>query len=137
MIDIIGTIYTPGTYDTEGNELTPPVKQPGYHVNVIEVTPELEPFVIHPATPSRAFAGAITHCLKFKDRDEWLSLGLESTDDEGNRTLDDAKITKVWRGKWKKQRQDEGLELVRKNLKDYGMNDLAAAFTPEATKEMR
>lgn len=31
----IGVLSTPGTYDDEGNEVTPPVPQPGYHVDIL------------------------------------------------------------------------------------------------------
>ena len=31
MIDVIGTIYTAGTYDEEGNIITPPEPIPGYY----------------------------------------------------------------------------------------------------------
>lgn len=33
-MDIIGIIYTGGTYDSEGNVITPPVASPGYHCNL-------------------------------------------------------------------------------------------------------
>jgi hypothetical protein len=46
-------------------------------VNVLEVAPELAPYVVTPETPTRVFAGVPTVCLKFANRDEWLALGLE------------------------------------------------------------
>ncbi len=57
--DIIGTIYEPGTYDEEGNELTPPTPLDGWHVNVSyhflkDWPTELDPYIIEPpATPYR------------------------------------------------------------------------------------
>jgi len=89
MIDILGTIYEPGTYDEEGNELTPPTPLPGYHVNAVCSIPAFLPFIITPTTPTRVF-GDIEHTvfLQFADRDEWLSLGIEYTDEEGNQAFD-------------------------------------------------
>lgn len=57
-MDIIGTIYTPGTYDDDGNELTPPVALPGWHVNYKGVLPDgWASSVVTPVTPYRVFAG--------------------------------------------------------------------------------
>ena len=89
MIDIIGTIYTPGTYDDQGNVMTPSEPLPGYHVNAVCSIPAFEPYTIHPETPSRTFGDAAhTVFLRFTDRAEWLSLGIEYTDDEGNQAFD-------------------------------------------------
>lgn len=57
-IDIIGTIYTAGEYDDEGDIITPPEPTPGYHVNMLgEVPPEFQPYVIpEPENPYRVFA---------------------------------------------------------------------------------
>ena len=59
-IDIIGDIYESyGTYDENGNELTPPVVLPGYHMNIIlniELPEELNPFLVYPQSPYRVFA---------------------------------------------------------------------------------
>jgi hypothetical protein len=50
---------------------------PYYHVNMIDVPEELQEYVVTPSTPNRVFAGTSTKFLKFKDRDEWLSFGIE------------------------------------------------------------
>ena len=58
-LDIIGDIYeTPGTYDPEtGEDPTPPVKLPGYHVNYIGTLPEgWEQYLVNPVNPHRVFA---------------------------------------------------------------------------------
>ena len=39
-IDEIGIIYEGGTYDAEGNVITPPVALPGWHVNYAGDPPE-------------------------------------------------------------------------------------------------
>ena len=39
-IDEIGTIYEGGTYDAEGEVITPPVALPGWHVNTLNLAPE-------------------------------------------------------------------------------------------------
>ena len=39
-IDEIGIIYEGGTYDAEGNVITPPVALPGWHVNYAGEPPE-------------------------------------------------------------------------------------------------
>ena len=58
-IDVgIPIITTPGTYDEEGIELTPPVYDSGYHVNLIGTHPaSWDAYVVTPETPSRIFAG--------------------------------------------------------------------------------
>lgn len=33
-LDVIGTIHRPGEYDSEGDELSPPVAKPGWHANL-------------------------------------------------------------------------------------------------------
>ena len=87
IYDLIGTIYKPtGTMlkDSEGNEYSQMEAVDGYHVNTLpsELTEELQPYVVAVATPSRVFAGREdTVCLKFKDRDEWLSLGYENVEE--------------------------------------------------------
>lgn len=57
-IDIIGTIYTPGEYDDDGNAITPPAPTPGYHVNMLgDVPSEFWEYVIEPPeNPYRVFA---------------------------------------------------------------------------------
>ena len=59
-IDVVGTIYDPGTYDEEGNELTPPVPHEGWHVNAKwngAVPLTFSSRAIYPATPHRIFYG--------------------------------------------------------------------------------
>jgi len=56
-LDPVGTIYTPGTYDSTGKQLTAPVAQSGWHVNFIGMLPAAAgQYEIHPATPRRVFA---------------------------------------------------------------------------------
>ena len=56
-LDVIGTIYEPGTYDEEtGEELTPPVPLPGFHINFAgPYANGLEQYRIEPKTPQRKF----------------------------------------------------------------------------------
>ena len=56
-LDVIGTIYEPGTYDEEtGEELTPPVPLPGFHINFAgPYANGLEAYRIEPKTPQRKF----------------------------------------------------------------------------------
>jgi hypothetical protein len=79
--DLIGTIHKPTGVtltDAEGFEYPDMVAIEGYHVNILELTPELEPFVVQVNTPSRKFAGRDdTIHLRFSDRAEWLSIGIE------------------------------------------------------------
>lgn len=59
-IDVVGTIYDPGTYDADGKELTPPVAHEGYHVNVkwSDALPAtFSTRSVAPATPRRVFYG--------------------------------------------------------------------------------
>jgi hypothetical protein len=67
MYDIIGTLYTPGTYDDEGNELTPPVALPGWHVNSPHPVEGWEQYQVEPSSPRRVFAGHPTYCYVFPD----------------------------------------------------------------------
>lgn len=71
QVDVIGQIVkTPGTYDEQGNELTPPVMQKGFHVNAPAPAPvpgwegwRMEP---QPATPLRVYAGPhVPACYHF------------------------------------------------------------------------
>lgn len=73
-IDVIGIIYTGGTYDANGNVITASVAQPGYHVNVDAMDSSLASYEITPATPSRLFAGCPTFCLQFTDEAEFKSV---------------------------------------------------------------
>ena len=58
-ISVIGTIYSGGEWDAEGNVITEPKALPGYHVNVRAINDEdttvLEPFATTPKTPLRVF----------------------------------------------------------------------------------
>lgn len=66
-IDVIGHIYTGGSWDEEGNQLTAPTLEAGYHVNTTELPTELEQYAVTPATPRRVFAGVKTYFLMFAD----------------------------------------------------------------------
>ena len=91
IYDLIGTIYKPSGVmltDEEGNEYPEMVAladdsgNPYYHVNVLEVTDDLLPYVVTPTSQVRVFAGRDdTVCLKFKDRAEWLALGYENVEE--------------------------------------------------------
>jgi hypothetical protein len=137
MIDIIGTIYTPGTYDAEGNELTPPVEQPGYHVNTAIMLPGMEPYLIEPATPSRVFAGTTTHCLRFADRDEWLALGYETQDDEGEWQINDQPLAAEYHKQNARQSMVVGPYQIRKTLRDAGLLDAVKAFVDQADEDIQ
>ena len=85
IYDLIGTIYKPTGVmlkDNEGNEYSEMLAVDGYHVNTLPpFVEELEQYVIEPTTQVRVFAGrSDTVCLKFKNRDEWLSLGYEEVE---------------------------------------------------------
>ena len=69
--DVIGTIYTPGTYDSEGNTLTEPVAQPGYHVNTTAPVGGWEAFKVTGGNGRRVFGGIVTHCYAFDDAAEF------------------------------------------------------------------
>lgn len=65
LLDEIGSvIITPGEYDEEFNEITPPVIDDAYHVNLrildsTEFPSELEPYKISVSNPRRIFAGGM------------------------------------------------------------------------------
>ncbi len=65
MIDILGTLYTLGTYNSEGKAVTPPVPLMGYHVNTPELIPQWESFRVLPSTPRRVFGGNSTYFYTF------------------------------------------------------------------------
>ncbi|MFZ4567372.1 MAG: hypothetical protein ACOYMY_13010 [Prochlorococcaceae cyanobacterium] len=59
-LDIIGTATVPGTYDEDGNELTPPTPLPGFFVNLAIPGPlsrTLAPFRTPYGSGGRIFAG--------------------------------------------------------------------------------
>ena len=61
-LDILGIIYEGGTYDAEGEVITPPVALPGWHVNVIgDLAPEAwDSHLIIVNSASRIFFGGPT-----------------------------------------------------------------------------
>jgi hypothetical protein len=57
-IDEIGIIYEGGTYDAEGEVITPPVALSGWHVNTQGLAPEAwDQFLVVVNSPSRVFFG--------------------------------------------------------------------------------
>lgn len=61
-LDEIGTIYEGGTYDANGEVITPPVALPGWHVNVIgDLAPEAwDQHLVVVNSASRIFFGGTT-----------------------------------------------------------------------------
>jgi hypothetical protein len=60
-ISIIGSIYTGGAWDSDGNVVTPPTLVPGFHVNALgELPAEWASYALTPApgSPVRVFGGA-------------------------------------------------------------------------------
>jgi len=57
-LDVIGPIYTGGTYDPEtGEVITPPVLLSGWHVNYVGDIPDgWDAYLVGPKHPSRVFA---------------------------------------------------------------------------------
>ena len=72
-LDIIGTIYTPGTFDSEGEVLKAAVALLGYHVNTTEPVSEWAAFECAPITPRRVFGGHTTVFYSFVDEAEFLA----------------------------------------------------------------
>lgn len=57
-LDVIGEITEGGTYDSEGNQITPPNILPGWHINYIGEIPEAwQEYLVAPVNPVRKFAG--------------------------------------------------------------------------------
>ena len=73
MIDILGTLYTPGTYDADMEIITPAVALPGYHVNTPIAIMEWEAFRVEPNAPRRVFGGHVTYFYSFADEAEFLA----------------------------------------------------------------
>ena len=72
---VIGTIIdAPGTYNEEGSEVTAPSYLEGWHVNMIELVPELAAHQVFPPHPLRVYAGVETVFLRFADEVEWLAI---------------------------------------------------------------
>ena len=60
-IDEIGTLYEGGTYDAEGEVITPPVALPGWHVNTLGLAPGAwDSHLIIVNSASRIFFGGPT-----------------------------------------------------------------------------
>ena len=60
-IDVIGTIYEGGTYDEQGEVITPPVALDGWHVNTMGLAPEAwDEFLVVVNSPARVFLGGPT-----------------------------------------------------------------------------
>jgi hypothetical protein len=60
-IDPFGTDYKGGTYDDEGNVITPPVALDGYHVNALGIAPEAwDEFLVVVNSASHIFLGGPT-----------------------------------------------------------------------------
>lgn len=60
-IDVIGTIYEGGTYDSEGEVITPPVALDGWHVNTMGLAPEAwDAYLVVVNSPARVFLGGPT-----------------------------------------------------------------------------
>ena len=60
-IDEIGLLYEGGTYDAEGNVITPPVALTGWHVNTLGLAPEVwDSHLIIVNSASRIFFGGPT-----------------------------------------------------------------------------
>ena len=68
-IDVIGFMYSGGTYDLEGNELTPAIQLAGWHVNTIPAVPEWDSCRVTPTSKRRIFLGMEpeTCCYVFAD----------------------------------------------------------------------
>ena len=57
-LDEVGTIYEGGTYDAEGEVITPPVAIPGHHVNTQGLAPEAwDAYLVVVNTAARVFCG--------------------------------------------------------------------------------
>lgn len=71
-LSVIGLIEkSRGTYDSDGNEISPPKYVKGWHVNTHKSIPELKPFEITVSTPERVYLGADTIFLRFKNEQEF------------------------------------------------------------------
>ena len=71
QIDVIGTLYTPGTYDNEGATITAPVALPGWHVITTHPISAWAAKLVTPTAPTRVFGGAATVFYTFNDQAEF------------------------------------------------------------------
>ena len=78
MLDIIGTIYTPGTYNAKGNVITEPTPIPGWHVNSPQAIEGWADYRVTPATPLRVYAGHETFFYSFADEAEFTAKAIEA-----------------------------------------------------------
>lgn len=83
--NIIGPIPRQlGTYDEQGNELTPTTYLPGWHVNFSEEVPEIAAYKLdpQPSTPYRVYAGNIMPvCYVFPDEETFRQYFPEPTEE--------------------------------------------------------
>ena len=99
IYDLIGTISKPTgvmLVGEDGLEYPEMVVLDGYHVNMLDtnlsdtvdidgnvIVNPLKSHIIEVKTPSITFAGrSDLVCLRFADRNEWLSMGIEEIEDE-------------------------------------------------------
>jgi hypothetical protein len=60
-LDEVGTIHEGGTYDSDGEVITPPVALSGWHVNTIGLAPEAwDQYLVVVNSPARVFLGGPT-----------------------------------------------------------------------------
>jgi hypothetical protein len=60
-LDPIGSIYEGGTFDEQGEVITPPVALDGWHVNAAGIAPEAwDEFLVVVNSPARVFLGGAT-----------------------------------------------------------------------------
>ena len=85
--DLIGKIYEPTGItltDSEENKYPEIKAVEGYHVNMLDVEDMnlIQAYVVVPNSASRVFAGRTDAVyLKFVNRTQWLSLGIETIED--------------------------------------------------------
>ena len=60
-LDPVGVIFEGGTFDAEGNVITPPTAIPGFHVNALGIAPEAwDEYLVVVNSPARVFLGGAT-----------------------------------------------------------------------------
>ena len=82
---VIGAIVDPSTYDEDGGVIEQGKQHDGYHVNMLDIDDEyvdtLAPYIVQVNSPAVVFAGRNdTVFLRFADREEWLGIGIEQTE---------------------------------------------------------